>query len=372
MPAPRFGGEKCKGDQSDPYHPAAGVSYPFTAPSGASMDRQRVGDQVFDYNEDGLANAGMIPDFIQDLKQNGMSDADLAPMMKSAEQYVRMWELAEDTTPPKIDCQQSDGQWHASDVTLSCTASDAVAGLYDPADASFALSTSVPDGTETAAAQTNTRVVCDSRNNCATAGPIGGNKVDKKKPEITITAPEAKTYTAGESLTADYGCRDDGSGIAACQGPVASGGTISTTAVGARTFTVSAADAVGNQSTKSIDYVVAYGICPLYDTAKAKPAGSVVPLKMQLCNSSRANLSGESITVNAVGLTLASSEALGPVEDAGAANPDSNFRFDPQLGGPGGGYIYNLSTKGKGTGTWAMRFRATGDPTLHRLEFQLK
>jgi hypothetical protein len=66
-----------------------------------------------------------------------------------------------------------------------------------------------------------------------------------------------------------------------------------------------------------------------------------------------------------------STEALGPVEDAGNANPDSNFRFDASLGGSGG-YIYNLSTKGMSTGTWALRFRATGDPTLHRLEFQLK
>ena len=209
------------------------------------------------------------------------------------------------------------------------------------------------------------------RGNCATAGPITGNKIDKKAPDISIVSPQAKTYTTGESLSASYTCTDAGSGPAQCDGPVADGGTIDTTAVGARTFKVSAADAVGNLSDQTVSYIVAFGVCPLYDTTKAKPAGSVVPLKFQLCNNTGANLSSESITVNAVGLTLASSEALGAVEDAGSANPDSNFRFSPTLDGSGG-YIYNLSTKGQGTGTWAMRFRATGDPTLHRLVFQLK
>jgi microsomal dipeptidase-like Zn-dependent dipeptidase len=371
MPSPRFGSEACGGDHPSGYSPSNPVPYPFTAPSGVQLNRQVVGNQTFDYNDDGLANAGMIPDFIQDLKQVGVSQADLAPLMNSAEQYVRMWELAEDTTPPTISCPASDGQWHAEDVTITCTASDAVAGLADASDASFTLSTSVPPDTETANAETNSRVICDSRDNCATAGPIGGNKVDKKTPEITIVSPEPKTYTTGVHLEADYGCTDAGSGPAACGGPVIDGGTIDTTAVGARTFTVSAADAVGNASTKSVDYVIAYGICPLYDATKSKPAGSVVPLKLQLCSSSGANLSAHSIVANAIGLSLTSTEVLGPVEDAGNANPDSNFRFDPSLGASGG-YIYNLSTNGMSTGTWALRFRATGDPTVHRLEFQLK
>jgi hypothetical protein len=141
--------------------------------------------------------------------------------------------------------------------------------------------------------------------------------------------------------------------------------------VGARTFTVSAADAVGNQSSASADYVIAYGICPLYDDSKARPAGSVVPLKFQLCSNIGTNLSSAWTGVNAVDVILASTEASGPVVDAGSANPDSNFRFDADLGGSSG-YIYNLSTNGKGTGTWALRFRAAGDPTLHRLKFQLK
>ena len=371
MPAPRFGSEACHGDHPSGYSPTNRVTYPFTAPSGVELTKQVVGDKTFDYNEDGLSNVGQIPDFIQDLKQIGVSNADLAPLMNSAEQYVRMWELAEDTTPPSIHCDSADGNWHGGNVALSCTASDAVAGLSSPADASFTLSTSVSDGSETDNASTGSREVCDSRDNCATAGPIGGNKVDKKDPTITITRPQATTYTVGEPLTASYSCQDGGSGVQTCAGPVADTAAISTNDVGTHTFTVYASDNVGNDDVKGVDYVVSFGVCPLYDVAKPKPAGSVVPLKMQLCNNSGGNLSSPSLTVTGLGLTFVSTNVDGTVDDAGSANPDSDFRYDPSLGGSGG-YIYNASTKGKARGTWAMRFRATGDPNIHKLQFELK
>lgn len=50
----------------------------------------------FDINLDGLAHYGMLPDFIQDLKNSGMGEADLQPLFRSAEEYIRVWERAED------------------------------------------------------------------------------------------------------------------------------------------------------------------------------------------------------------------------------------------------------------------------------------
>ncbi|MDM5177652.1 membrane dipeptidase [Massilia sp. DJPM01] len=44
---------------------------------------------TLDINGDGLAHIGMLPDFIADLRQ-----PDLAPLMNSAESYIRMWEQA--------------------------------------------------------------------------------------------------------------------------------------------------------------------------------------------------------------------------------------------------------------------------------------
>jgi len=46
----------------------------------------------FDYNLDGLAHYGMLPDFIQDLHNIGITGEALYPLLRSSEGYVRMWE----------------------------------------------------------------------------------------------------------------------------------------------------------------------------------------------------------------------------------------------------------------------------------------
>ena len=56
---------------------------------------------------------------------------------------------------------------------------------------------------------------------------------------------------------------------------------------------------------------------------------------------------------------------------AGNANPDSNFRFYPALGGTGG-YIFNLKTTGLATGSYKLFFTLTGDPTVHDLPFVVR
>jgi hypothetical protein len=46
----------------------------------------------YDYNLDGLAHYGLLPDFLQDLKNLGLTAEDLAPLFHSAEDYVNLWE----------------------------------------------------------------------------------------------------------------------------------------------------------------------------------------------------------------------------------------------------------------------------------------
>jgi microsomal dipeptidase-like Zn-dependent dipeptidase len=47
----------------------------------------------FDINLDGMAHYGMLPDFLQDLRNSGLTAADLAPLFRSAHDYVQMWDL---------------------------------------------------------------------------------------------------------------------------------------------------------------------------------------------------------------------------------------------------------------------------------------
>ena len=53
------------------------------------------GGRDFDFNLDGLAHYGMLPDLIQDLKNQGLNAEQLKPLFLSTEQYIKMWEQAE-------------------------------------------------------------------------------------------------------------------------------------------------------------------------------------------------------------------------------------------------------------------------------------
>ena len=126
--------------------------------------------------------------------------------------------------------------------------------------------------------------------------------------------------------------------------------------MGSKTFTVSAVDGAGNTASKSVSYKVAYGVCLLYDPSHAN----------KTCRR-------RVVVVTAVQVVMLSDSTTAQVTDAGDANPDSNFRFDPPLGGSGG-YAFNLKTTGLSTGTYALAWSATGDPTVHGSEvtFQIK
>lgn len=277
--------------------------------------------------------------------------------------------VVRDTTAPAVNCGAADGQWHNADVAVACTASDAASGLVNTSDASFTLSTNVPAVTEDANASTDSRQVCDNAGNCSTAGPVSGNKVDKKAPDINITSPtQGASYTLGQQVAASYTCADGGSGVAVCAGTVASGASIDTASVGPKSFTVVASDAAGNTATKTVTYSVGYNVCVLYYQTKAHKSGSTIPVKLRLCGPNGENLSAAGITLTALGTVRLSDFAPGEVEDAGQANPDDNFRYDAGVGG----YIFNLQTKGLMTGTYVLVLKAGADPLTHGVQFQIK
>lgn len=101
QPAPRFGSDACAGNGAQAALQGQAVSYPFPAHDGSGQfDRLRTAQREFDINTDGLANVGLLPDFIQDLKRVGLSDSDLQPLFRSAEGYLQMWERIEAVPEP--------------------------------------------------------------------------------------------------------------------------------------------------------------------------------------------------------------------------------------------------------------------------------
>ncbi len=57
------------------------------------LERSTAGERRdFDINIDGMAHYGMLPDFLQDIRNCGLSAEDLAPLFRSAYDYIQVWE----------------------------------------------------------------------------------------------------------------------------------------------------------------------------------------------------------------------------------------------------------------------------------------
>lgn len=254
-----------------------------------------------------------------------------------------------DITAPAVHCGSADSAWHPADANIACTASDAESGLADAGDAGFSLSTNVAAGTEDANASTNSRQVCDLAGNCATAGPISGNMVDRKDPAASIASPAAQTYLLNQPVSANYSCADGGSGIATCSGPAADGASLDTAAVGTKDFIVSATDGVGNEASQAVSYV-AYDPFVLYDPAKPTRR-----IKLRLHDALGANVS--SLT------TVLTVESID-------SSTGADGTFDYSKGAAG--YAYAVDTRGLSSGSHTLEFTAGADPTVHSVPFVVR
>ena len=117
---PRFGDSKCPGTAGTQ------LQYPFTGIMGGTFDKQTTGSRTFDFNTSGEAHYGLLADFFADLKQTGMTDSDLDPLLNSAETYIRLWErvnssnqLPPPTITPQVNGTQGANGWFTSDVTVT-------------------------------------------------------------------------------------------------------------------------------------------------------------------------------------------------------------------------------------------------------------
>lgn len=91
-PGPRFGPNTECGDtpQANP------ITYPFTSYAGdVTFTQPNLGARTVDFNTEGMIHIGMVPELIEDARRDGVTDADLEPLFRSAEGYLRMWERAE-------------------------------------------------------------------------------------------------------------------------------------------------------------------------------------------------------------------------------------------------------------------------------------
>lgn len=90
-PGPRFGDDSgCAQPQANP------ITYPFFSYDGlVEFTEPRLGERTVDFNTEGMIHVGLLPEYIEDVRRDGMSDADLEPLFRTAEAFIRVWEQAE-------------------------------------------------------------------------------------------------------------------------------------------------------------------------------------------------------------------------------------------------------------------------------------
>ncbi|HYP52526.1 MAG TPA: hypothetical protein VEQ42_03240, partial [Pyrinomonadaceae bacterium] len=253
--------------------------------------------------------------------------------------------------------------WNNTDVVVGYAATDSLSGLASPAEGTHTFNAE-------GAGQSHAFAVADLAGNTASAF-VGGVSIDKTAPSVSVAQPsDGGLYFLNQPALADYACADNLSGTA-CAGTVAPGAQFDTASTGAKTFTVNATDAAGNSASKVVGYTVGYRLQLLYDSAKTKKSGSTVPVKLQILDEQGNNLSSENTTVQAAGVSLAPSGALGPVADAGDANAGQAFRFDPSLGS-NGGYVFNLKTTGYAPGLYLLHFTIGGNTHVYTAQFRVE
>jgi hypothetical protein len=248
-----------------------------------------------------------------------------------------------DRKAPQVACGISDGLWHASDVSIGCTATDGGSGLASATDASFNLNTSVAVGNETANASTNSRSVTDDVGNSATAGPIAGNQIDKKGPTLSLTCPNAPILL-NQPVSATWNASDGGSGVAT--GFTTGSFSVPSNTVGPHTATAAAGlshDNVGNASTASppCGYGVNYGFAGFFTPVDPNPtmnganSGQAIPLKWTLKDFNGTPVTSlTSVNVTAASLTCGQGTTTDLVEEYAAGSSglinkgDGSYQFN--------------------------------------------
>ncbi|SPQ02034.1 conserved hypothetical protein [Candidatus Sulfobium mesophilum] len=158
-----------------------------------------------------------------------------------------------DRKAPTVSCGTADNAWHATDQSVTCTATDSGSG---PASQTVILNTSVAAGTETSNAYTDSQSACDLVGNCSPAGPVTGFKIDRREPQpIGCDSPDGQWHSSDVTLKCHYA--DGGSGPSTLDvsltTSVANGSETDNAAASANGF--QACDAVNNCAASPSDIV---------------------------------------------------------------------------------------------------------------------
>ncbi|MFT6897950.1 MAG: microsomal dipeptidase-like Zn-dependent dipeptidase [Paraglaciecola sp.] len=244
---PRFGSGACGGDI--PFSVEVGstnersaqmrgdnrLQYPFTLPGFGEFNEQVSGVKTFDFNVDGLAHVGLLPDMVKDMETIGLSKTYIDALFNSAEEYVRVWERAKAISnntgipvppdalscPPLALCIGADDEAPVvtcpADIVKECTGPETVV-TFDPVTATAdncgaAISQGCGPASGSAFEVGSMAITCSAIDNSRNIGScrFQATVQDTTKPEITaplnVTAecasPKGTIVTLGVPETTD-------------------------------------------------------------------------------------------------------------------------------------------------------------------------
>ena len=254
---PRFGSDACGGwglpngfERPQQEIDGTRIAYPFTLPGFGQFAAQQTGFKTFDYNVDGLAHVGLLPDLMADLDRIGVDPHYSDAVFCSAEAYIRVWERADalargdaapdpnrpwlcnvtDSTPPSSTMTASPAPnangWNLSDVTLTFAATDDSSGVerinYTLTRDGHAAS-GTASGAAASAAVTGEGLTTIEHSAVDLAGNVeppntSAVRIDRTAPTITGTRSPAANAAGWNNtpVTVIFSCDDATSGVESC------------------------------------------------------------------------------------------------------------------------------------------------------------
>lgn len=257
---PRFGPLACreqKDERSKQYITRKKLRYPFTVEGFGTFDRQHSGVKHFDYNYDGLAHVGLLPDMVADMEVVGTPEPYINEIFSSAQGFIDMWAKAEGSylATPRAKCKSV-----TVEANARCEADPSVLAFdRDDPRISVSISNAGPYslGKHTVVARVQDLCGDDGFTQCSAQVSV----VDRRRPELSCQRmlrlecggqPEKNLV---DYLSASDNC--DTSPSLACDAP-----TGLSKKVGDSLIECSARDSAGNRAACSTRVVVTDSIAP--------------------------------------------------------------------------------------------------------------
>jgi hypothetical protein len=193
---------------------------------------------------------------------------------------------------------------------------------------------------------------------------------DTTPPSITISTPlQGDVFLLGEVISANYFCEDEagGSGLDYCDGDVPNGDAIDTSSVGAKSFTVNAADNVGNAAEAMHSYSVIYDFDGFYQpignaVRNGVKAGRAIPVKFSLNG-----YHGWVPSAASFGISCTTPDPVSHMDDGSTSSAgSSSWQFDAAEDQ----YVYVWKTLNNWSGTCRRLIVTLNDGTQHSADFQ--